>query len=191
MSSGGAVEACPVLKRIGLNIYLWDGVVIHLDTLCLHHEKAALERSVLGSESAENEDVARALLAACKGALEPVLKTYDKLLSSGTILPSPALRLRLLRSVLVVLHEWLMSVFAQRMVTGSFGASLMLGSSFSEEQASSISQGIHDKIASLTERYVTEMRCLTLPQSQTQAVYLGFEELEESLTNPYALEHGY
>ena len=36
----------------------------------------------------------------------------DQLLSNGAILPSPKLKLRLLRSVLVVLREWEMSVFA-------------------------------------------------------------------------------
>lgn len=113
------------------------------------------ERSISGSEVVGDEDIARALLGACKGAPEPVLNTYDKLLSNGAILPSPILRLRLLRSVLVVLREWLMSVFAQRMGTSSFGASLILGSSFSVEQTGSISQGIRDKIASLANRQVS------------------------------------
>ncbi|CAM8876478.1 unnamed protein product [Rhodiola kirilowii] len=188
LSTGGVAEACSVLKRVGSNVYPGDGSVIPLDTLCLHLEKAALERSTSGSEIVGDEDVARALLAACKGAPEPVLNTYDKLLSSGAILPSPTLRLRLLRSVLVVLREWLMSVFAQRMGTSSFGASLILGGSFSLEKTSSISQGIRDKIASLANRYMTEVKRLPLPPSQTEAVYLGFKELEESLTNPYALE---
>lgn len=106
-------EAWSVVKRVGSNMYPGDGAVLPLDTLCLHHEKAALERSVSGSEAVGDENVARALLAACKDAPEPVLNTYDKLLSSA-ILPSPTLRLRLLRSVLVLLREWLMSVFAQR-----------------------------------------------------------------------------
>uniref|UniRef100_A0A7N0TFW8 Nuclear pore complex protein NUP155 n=1 Tax=Kalanchoe fedtschenkoi TaxID=63787 RepID=A0A7N0TFW8_KALFE len=188
LSMGGVAEACSVLKRVGSNLYPGDGAVIPLDILCLHLEKAALERSTSGSEVVGDEDVARALLAACKGAPEPVLNTYDKLLSSGAILPSPTLRLRLLRSVLVVLREWLMSVFAQRMGTSSFGASLILGGSFSAEQTASISQGIRDKIASLANRYMTEVRRLPLPQTQTEAVYLGFRELEESLTSPYALE---
>ena len=74
------------------------------------------ERSESGVESVGDEDVPRALLAACKGATEPVLNTYDQLLSNGAILPSPKLKLRLFRSVLVVLCEWEMSVFAQRNV---------------------------------------------------------------------------
>lgn len=116
-----------------------------------------------------DEDVARALLAACKGAPEPVLNTYDKLRSSGAILPSPTLRLRLLRSVLVVLREWLMSVFAQRMGTSSFGASLILGGSFSVEQTANISQGTRDKIASLANKsvpcrhiFTTILQCILL-----------------------------
>ncbi len=54
------------------------------------------ERMEPGVESVGNEDVARALLTACKGATEPVLNTYDQLLSNGAILPSPNLRLCLL-----------------------------------------------------------------------------------------------
>ena len=54
------------------------------------------ERSESGVESVGDEDVPRALLAACKGATEPVLNTYDQLLSNGAILPSPKLKLRLL-----------------------------------------------------------------------------------------------
>ena len=41
-----------------------------------------------------------------------MLRWNDQLLSNGAILPSPKLKLRLLRSVLVVLCEWEMSVFA-------------------------------------------------------------------------------
>lgn len=96
--------------------------------------------------------MARALLAACKGAIEPVLNTYDQLLTSGAILPSPNLRLRLLRSVLVVLREWAMSLFAQRMGTSATGASLILGGTFSLEQTSGINQGVRDKISSAANR---------------------------------------
>lgn len=103
-------------------------------------------------ESVGDEDVARALLAACKGATEPVLNTYDQLLSSGAILPSSKLRLRLLRSVLAVLREWAMSVFAQRMGTSATGASLILGGTFSLEQTAVINQGIRDKITSAANR---------------------------------------
>lgn len=96
--------------------------------------------------------MARGLLAACKGAAEPVLNTYDQLISNGAILPSPNLRLRLFRSVLVVLQEWAMSVFAQRMGTSSAGASLILGGRFSLEQTTVINQGIRDKITSAANR---------------------------------------
>ncbi|KAH9746163.1 nuclear pore complex protein NUP155 [Citrus sinensis] len=115
LSKGGIAEACSVLKRVGSHMYPGDGAVLPLDTLCLHLEKAALvhfslyaylstlclERLDSQVESVGDEDIARALLAACKGAAEPVLNTYDQLLSSGAILPSPNLRLRVLRSVLV------------------------------------------------------------------------------------------
>ncbi|XP_058181474.1 nuclear pore complex protein NUP155 isoform X1 [Rhododendron vialii] len=187
LSRGGIAEACAVLKRVGSHIYPGDGAALPLDTLCLHLEKAALERLVSGVESVKDDDVARALLAACKGAIEPVLNTYDQLLSNGAILPSPNLRLRLLRSVLVVLHEWAMSVFAQRMNTSTTGASLILGGTFSVDQTIIFSQGIRDKIISAANRYMTEVRRLALPQNHTEAVYRGFRELEESLLTPFSL----
>ncbi|KAF2305617.1 hypothetical protein GH714_007071 [Hevea brasiliensis] len=188
LSSGGIAEACSVLKRVGSHMYPGDGAVLPLDTLCLHLEKAALERLESGVESVGDEDVARALLAACKGATEPVLNAYDQLLSNGAILPSPNLRLRLLRSVLVVLREWAMSVFAQRMGTTTSGASLILGGTFSQEQTTVINQGIRDKITSAANRYMTEVRRLPLPQSKTEAVYRGFRELEESLISPFSYD---
>ena len=42
LSQGGIAEACSVLKRVGSHIYPGDGVVLPLDVLCLHLEKAAL-----------------------------------------------------------------------------------------------------------------------------------------------------
>ncbi|KAG2701550.1 hypothetical protein I3760_06G050800 [Carya illinoinensis] len=191
LSRGGIAEACSVLKRVGSHIYPGDGAVLPLDTLCLHLEKAALERSESGIESVGEEDVARALLAACKGATEPVLNTYDQLLSNGAILPSPKLRLRLLRSVLVVLREWAMSVFAQRIGTSATGASLILGGTFSLEQTAVINQGVRDKITSAANRYMTEVRRLALPQNQTEAVYRGFRELEESLISPFSFNNNF
>ncbi|KAF8398942.1 hypothetical protein HHK36_014807 [Tetracentron sinense] len=188
LSRGGIAEACSVLKRVGSHVYPGDGAGLPLDTLCLHLEKAALERLVSGIEPVGDDDVARALLAACKGAAEPVLNTYDQLLSNGAILPSPNLRLRLLRSVLVVLREWAMSVLAQRMGTSATGASLILGGVFSLEQTAVINQGVRDKISSAANRYMTEVRRLALPQSQTDAVYRGFRELEESLLSPFSFE---
>lgn len=169
-----------------------------------------------GVESVGDEDVPRALLAACKGAVEPVLNTYDQLLSSGAILPSPNLRIRLLRSVLVVLREWAMYAFAKRMGTSATGASLILGGTFSLEKTTVINQGIRDKITSAAnrfisssfsydhkffcytsfdiylfmvfKRYMTEVRRLALPQNQTEAVYRGFRELEASLISPFAFD---
>lgn len=188
LSRGGIGEACSVLKRVGSRVYPGEGAVLPLDTLCLHLEKAALEKLVSGVESVGDEDIARALLAACKGATEPILNTYDQLLSNGAILPSPSLRLRLLRSVLVVLREWAMSVFAQRMGTSAAGASLILGGNFSLEKTTIINQGVRDKITNAANRYMTEVRRLPLPQSQTEAVYQGFRELEESLISPFSFE---
>lgn len=109
---------------------------------------------ISGDEHVGEEDIARALLAACKGAIEPVLSTYDQLLSNGAVLPSPTLRLRLLRSVLVVLREWAMSIFAQRMGTSSAGASLILGGPFALGQTSVMNQGVRDKISSASNRYM-------------------------------------
>lgn len=187
ISCGGIAEACSVLKRVGSHMYPGDGAVLPSDTLCIHLEKAALERLNSGVESVGDEDVARALLAACKGSTEPVLNTYDQLLSSGAILPSPSLRLRLLRSVLAVLREWTMSTFAQRMNTSITGASLIMGS-YSFEQTAVINQGVRDKIANAANRYMTEVRRLALPQSQTEPVYQGFRELEESLMRPFSFD---
>ncbi|KAI4313702.1 hypothetical protein L6164_026659 [Bauhinia variegata] len=183
LSRGGIAEACSVIKSVGPRLYPGDGAVLPLESICLHLEKAAMERLNSGIESAGDEDVARALLSACKGASEPVLNAYDQLLSSGAILPSPNLRLRILRSVQVVLREWAMSVFAQRMGTTATGASLILGGGFSLERTI-VNQSIRDKITSAANRYMTEVRRLPLPQSQTEIIYRGFRELEESLISP-------
>ncbi|XP_050373676.1 nuclear pore complex protein NUP155 [Argentina anserina] len=188
LSRGGIAEACSVLKRFGADIYPGDGAGLPLDTLSLHLEKAALERQEKGVEPVGDEDVARALLAACKNATEPVLNTYDQLLTSGAILPSPNLRLRLLRSVLVILREWAMSLFAQRMGTSSRGASLILGGTFSGEQRAVVNQGVRDKISTAANRYMTEVRRLALPQHLTEPIFQGFRELEESLLSPFPFD---
>ncbi|CAI9296952.1 unnamed protein product [Lactuca saligna] len=187
VSKGGIAEACSVLKRIGSHVYPGDSAVLPLDTLCLHLEKAALERVVTGVEGVGDEDVARALMAACKGAVEPVLNTYDQLLASGVILLSPTLKLRLLRSVLVVVREWAVSVSATGTGAASIGGSLLRGT-FSMDQRAAIHHGIRDKIASAANRYVTEVRRLNLPQSQIETVYRGFKELEESLLASFSFE---
>ncbi|KAL1568628.1 nuclear pore complex protein NUP155-like isoform X1 [Salvia divinorum] len=188
LSRGGIAEACAVLKRVGSHVYPGDAAILPLDTLCLHLEKAAQDRVASGVEPVGEEDIARALLAACRGAIEPVLNTYDQLLSNGGVLPSPSLRLRLLRSVLVVLREWSMSIIAQRMGTSTAGASLILGGPFSLGQSAAINQGVRDKITSSANRYMTEVRRLPLPQHQSEAVYRGFRELEESLLSPFPFE---
>ncbi|CAI9097007.1 OLC1v1033289C1 [Oldenlandia corymbosa var. corymbosa] len=184
LSRGGIAEACTVLKRVGSRHYPGDGAVLPLDSLCLHLEKAALERVVSGVESVGDEDIARALLAACKGAVEPVLNTYDQLLSNGAIIPSPILRLRLLRSVLVLLREWAMSSLTQRMSTSTTGSPLV-GGAFSFGHAN---QGVRDKIASAANRYLTEVRRLPLPQNQTEPVSRGFRDLEESLQSHFPFD---
>ncbi|KAF6156384.1 hypothetical protein GIB67_031505 [Kingdonia uniflora] len=153
LSRGGIAEACSVLKKVGSHVYPGDGAGLPLDTLCLHLEKAALERSISGVEPVGDEDVARALLAACKSASEPVLSAYDQLLSNGAILPSPDLKLRLFRSVLVVLREWAMFILAQRMGTSATGASLILSGAFSMQQTAVLHQGVRDKITSAANRH--------------------------------------
>ncbi|KAG2297947.1 hypothetical protein Bca52824_034419 [Brassica carinata] len=186
LSQGGIAEACSVLKRVGSHIYPGDGVVLPLDVLCLHLEKAALERAER-NEIVGDEDIARALLAACKGAAEPVLNAYDRLLSNAAIVPSPNLRIRLLRSVLVVLLEWAMSVLSDRMGSSPTRSSLMiLGSSFAHENKAVRNQGVRDKIANAANRYMTEVRRLTLPPTKTESVYAGFKELDESLITPFS-----
>ncbi|XP_022942342.1 nuclear pore complex protein NUP155 [Cucurbita moschata] len=186
LSTGGIAEACSVLKRVGFHIYPGDGAGIPLEFLCLHLEKAALERLDSGVESVGNDDVARALIAVCKGATEPVLNAYDQLLLNGAMLPSPKLRLRLLQSVLVVLHEWAMSISSQTMGRSATAASLVLVGNYSLDQIAIANQGVRDKIASAANRYMTEVRRLALPQNQTEAVYRGFKELEESLVSSFS-----
>lgn len=102
------------------------------------------------------------IAAACKVATEPaLLNTYDKLIfsTSGAILQSPNLKLRLLRSALVILRKWAMSVFAHQMSTKAYGASLILDAA---------------------NRYMSEVRRLDLPQRQTEDVYRGFQEITET-----------
>ncbi|CAN6478214.1 unnamed protein product [Victoria cruziana] len=185
ISKGGIAEACQVLKRVGSQFYPGEGASLPLDTICLHLEKVALDRAESAVESVGDEDVARALLGACKGAAEPLLNTYDQLLSNGAILPSPNLRLRLLRSVLVILRDWEVSIVAQRMGTSSTGAKLIFGGLLTSEQTTAINQGIRDKIVSAANRYMTEVRRLALPSSTTDEVYRGFRELEEKLLSPF------
>ncbi|CAG7866978.1 unnamed protein product [Brassica rapa] len=182
LSQGGIAEACSVLKRVGSHIYPGDGVVLPLDVLCLNLEKAALERAER-NEMVGDEDIARALLAACKGAAEPVLNAYDRLLSNAAIVPSPNLRIRLLRSVLVVLLEWAMSVLSDRMGQSPTRTSLILGGSFAHENKAVRNQGVRDKIANAANRQV---RRLTLPPTKTESVYAGFKELDESLITPFS-----
>jgi nuclear pore complex protein Nup155 len=185
LTRGGVAEACSVVKRVGSKLDPADGACLPLDIICLHLEKAALDRLSSGEELIGDEDVARALLGACKGVAEPVLAVYDQLLSNGAIVPSLNLKLRLLRSVLVILREWGMSVIAHKLGTTTAGASFFLDGTFSLNQTGSSKQGVRDKIISLANRYMTEVRRLNLPQNQTDNVYRGFRDLEEKLLSPY------
>lgn len=113
------------------------------------------ERFVSGAEPVGHDDVARALLAACRNAAEPVLSAYDQLLSNRAILPSPRLRLRLLRSVCVILREWAMAVLGQKMGTSATGASLILGGTLKLDQTTLMNQRVQDKITSAANRSIS------------------------------------
>lgn len=52
----------------------------------------------------------------------------------------------------------------------------------------SSSCSISNSFNSINIRYVTEVRRLSLPQNQTESVYQGFRELEESLLSPFPFE---
>lgn len=91
--------------------------------------------------------MARALIVACGGAYEPVVAVYDKLLTNGAVVPSLNLKLRLLRSILVVLCERASSV------TGS--TALTYSGAFWMDRTSVINQGVRDKIISLANRFVS------------------------------------
>lgn len=110
------------------------------------------ERLTSGVEFVGDEDIARALLAACKDEPKPVISAYDQLLSNGAILPSPNLKLHLLRSVLAVLREWVRSVFAHTLGTTAAGAASILGGALSLQQRAIVTQGARDKITSLANR---------------------------------------
>ncbi|XP_042463574.1 nuclear pore complex protein NUP155-like [Zingiber officinale] len=181
LSRGGVAEACSSVKRVGSNIYTGEEGRLPLEIICLHLEMAASERVTSGVEFVGDEDIARALLTACKDEPKPVLSAYDQLLSNGAILPSPNLKLRLLRSVLVVLREWVRSVFAITLGTTAAGAASILGGALSLQQKAIINQGARDKITSLANRYMTEVRCLPLPQNLIEPVYKGFRDLEQVL----------
>jgi nuclear pore complex protein Nup155 len=98
------------------------------------------DRLSSGEELVGDDDVARALLGACKG-LRPVLAVYDQLLSNGAIIPSLNLKLRVLRSVLAILREWGISVIAHMIGTTSAGASFFLDGTFSLNQTGTANQG--------------------------------------------------
>jgi nuclear pore complex protein Nup155 len=101
-----------------------------------------------GIELVGDEDVARALIVACGGAYEPVVAVYNKLLTNGAVVPSLNLKLRLLRSILVVLGEWASTV------TGS--TALTYSGAFWMDRTSVINQGVRDKIISLANRLVSD-----------------------------------
>ena len=206
LSTRYVVDSFHQVKKLDLNTKLWW----------------VLQERAERNELVGDEDIARALLAACKGAAEPVLNAYDRLLSNGAIVSSPNLRIRLLGSVLVVLLEWAMSVLSDRMGSSPARSSLILGGSFAHENKAVVNQGARDKIASaanrqvslafilsrsrgihscyiymfgvircnfafgIMDRYMTEVRRLTLPPTMTESVYAGFKKLDESLLSPFS-----
>ncbi|CAL5428230.1 unnamed protein product [Camellia sinensis] len=189
LSRGGIAEACAVLKRVGSHVYPGDRAVLPLDTLCLHLEKAALERLVSGVESVGDDDVkgSSCCLQGCNRTCLEYLR--PAVINWGNFaITKFEIALRLLRSVLVILCERAMSVFAQRMNASTTGASLILVETFSLEQTTIFYEGVRDKITSAANRYMTEVRRLALPQIQTEAVYRGFQEFEESLLSPLSFE---
>lgn len=115
----------------------------------------AQDKMRAGTEAVGDEDIPRALLAACKGAAEPVQRNYDRVLASGAILPKPSLRLRILRSVLTVMREWAMAVLSTGTGSGVAGGSLLFGGA---SQALS-NQGMRDKLASTANRCVWARSC--------------------------------
>ncbi|KAL3691956.1 hypothetical protein R1sor_005607 [Riccia sorocarpa] len=177
---GGIAEACSVLRRVGPQLYPGGGGSLPLDSICIHLERAAQERVALGLEVVGEEEIGRSLLQACKGAAEPVQRTYDRLLASGAILPSPPLRLQMLRSVQYVMREWAQQVLTEQ--NGStLGGNLLIGGSVSPRQTGSLNRGVKDKLCTAANRYMTEVRRLAMPQSQLESVSRGFQELEEML----------
>ncbi|CAM6093107.1 unnamed protein product [Calypogeia fissa] len=180
---GGIGEACALVRRVGPQFYPGVGGSLPLDSLCIHLEKAAQERMTAKVEVVGDEDIPRALLVACNGAAEPVQRTYDRLLASGAILPSPPLRLRMLRSVLHVMREWTISVLAQQMGTNTGGSILLMGGSLSSGQSGAINNGIKDKLRTAANRYMTEVRRLAIPAAQLDPVSRRFQELEEMLSS--------
>ena len=129
------------------------------------------ERSKAGIELVGDEDVARSLLAACKGSAELVLHIYDQILANSTIVASPNLRLRLLRSALAVLREWAASGAAQRAgPSASLGIPLLHGKVSVSTSDQTLGQGIRDKLISATNRLdealnfhiITGLRLLSL-----------------------------
>ncbi|KAF3609765.1 hypothetical protein DY000_02045342 [Brassica cretica] len=192
-SEVGAVSGSSPLGHSGTQIS--SNQAKYFDLLAKYYvSKRQHERSER-NELVGDEDIARALLAACKGAAEPVLNAYDRLLSNVAIVPSPNLRIRLLGSVLVVLLEWAMSVLSDRVGSSPARSSLILGGSFAHENKAVVNQGVRDKIASAANRqvslafifkYMTEVRRLTLPPTMTEGVYAGFKKLDESLLSPFS-----
>lgn len=108
------------------------------------------DRVASGKEAVGDEDVPRALIAACKDAAELVHRVYDRLLATGAAVPSPLLRLRMLRSVLTVMREWSSSVAGS--TVGS--TALALRGALSFGQMTSMNQGVKDKLTTAANRWV-------------------------------------
>ncbi|KAG6548318.1 hypothetical protein Mapa_010184 [Marchantia paleacea] len=178
---GGIAEACSVLRRVGPQLYPGGGGSLPLDSICLHLERAAQDRSASGIEVVGEEDIGRALLLACKGAAEPVQRTYDRLLASGAILPSPPMRLQMLRSVLYVMREWARQVLSEQGGSALGGSLHTIGGNMSPGDSGVLNRGVKDKLCTAANRYMTEVRRLAMPQAQVANVSRGFQDLEEML----------
>lgn len=92
---GGVAEACCVPRRVGPRFSPGDGCSLPLDTICLQLEKVSQEQVASEKEAVGDEDISRALIAACNDAAEPVQRVYECLLATETVVPSPLLRLRM------------------------------------------------------------------------------------------------
>ncbi|GMP93243.1 hypothetical protein CsSME_00043161 [Camellia sinensis var. sinensis] len=148
LSRGGIAEACAVLKRVGSHVYPGDRAVLPLDTLCLHLEKAALERLVSGVESVGDDDVkgSSCCLQGCNRTcleyLRPAVINWGNFAITKFEIASPPF-----------------SAGNTLMNASTTGASLILVETFSLEQTTIFYEGVRDKITSAANR-CTLLRCI-------------------------------
>ena len=110
-----------------------------------------------GKEVVGDEDIPRALIAACKDTYEVVHRVYDRLLATGgAVLPSPYLRLRILRSALTVMREWSLSVFG----TTIGSSTLAFKGTPGFARTISSNQAVKDKLTTAANRYIPYIHCV-------------------------------